>query len=446
MRRLITAAVLTGVSSCALGQSDILQTAAESGDFDTLVSLIVAADLDDALDDGSFTVFAPTDEAFERLPEGTIESLRKPENRDALRKILTYHVIDFELSAPEKAPSHPVTTARSLEGSEITFQRDGRDVLVNGNRIVARNIRCSNGIIQVIDGVLLPPEKGQTIVEIASNDERFTTLVQAVKAAGLVDALSGETELTVLAPTDDAFAKLPEGTLPALRGRNSEAIGAVLKNHVIAGSLSARDLAGREYVETLGGARLAVSIENGSLVVGGSRVVINDIAATNGIVHVIDAVILAGGKEISDLGEMRGETVRISAGNGERVVRDGVRAERVEIRCATGGSITLTNVEADVIVTGVATGGDVTVSGRANTHEVNVASGASLDSLHLETSETEVVVASGGDVSVNASNLLEVEAYAGANVRYAETSAEIRKEVSRYATFEPITKVADKGH
>lgn len=135
-------------------EKDIVDTAVGAGSFETLVAAVKAADLVDTLKGpGPFTVFAPTDEAFAALPEGTLEDLLKPENKDKLRAILTYHVVAGEVSS-EAASS--LDSAKTVEGSELAIKAEGSTVQVGGADVVTPNIRCSNGVIHVINKVLLP--------------------------------------------------------------------------------------------------------------------------------------------------------------------------------------------------------------------------------------------------------------------------------------------------
>ena len=135
-------------------KSDIVDTAVNAGSFDTLVAAVQAAGLVDTLkSDGPFTVFAPTDDAFAALPEGTVESLLLPENRDQLASILTYHVISGKVKAADLSDG---LTAGTVQGADLTFDlSDGAKV--NGVNIVKTDIGTSNGVIHVIDRVLLPP-------------------------------------------------------------------------------------------------------------------------------------------------------------------------------------------------------------------------------------------------------------------------------------------------
>ena len=132
---------------------DIVDTAVEAGSFTTLVAAVQAAGLVETLKgDGPFTVFAPTDEAFAALPEGTVESLLLPENKDKLTAILTYHVV------PGKVMSTDLTNgmmAGTVEGSEVTIMTEG-GVMVNGANVTTADIEATNGVIHVIDAVILP--------------------------------------------------------------------------------------------------------------------------------------------------------------------------------------------------------------------------------------------------------------------------------------------------
>ncbi|NIP79872.1 MAG: fasciclin domain-containing protein, partial [Gemmatimonadetes bacterium] len=138
-------------------------------------------------------------------------------------------------------------------------------------------------------------EAGKTIVDVAVEAGSFETLVTAVKAAGLVETLSGEGPFTVFAPTDAAFAKLPEGTLEALLA-DREALKAVLTYHVIPGKVMAKDVLAAEQVSpaTVQGEALDVRVADGSVKVDGATVVQPDVEASNGVIHVIDTVVLPG--------------------------------------------------------------------------------------------------------------------------------------------------------
>jgi uncharacterized surface protein with fasciclin (FAS1) repeats len=134
--------------------ADIVETAAAAGQFETLAAALEAAGLTDTLKgDGPFTVFAPTDEAFAKLPEGTIESLLKSENRDQLVAILTYHVVPGKVTAAEVAT---LDEAATVNGADLTIDASGSRVKVNDAEVITADVAASNGVIHVIDTVLLP--------------------------------------------------------------------------------------------------------------------------------------------------------------------------------------------------------------------------------------------------------------------------------------------------
>jgi uncharacterized surface protein with fasciclin (FAS1) repeats len=231
-------------------------------------------------------VFAPTDAAFAKLPRGTLASLLEPESADLLTSILTYHVVSGAVPATEVAK---LDGAMSLNGQRLALAADEDGVRVAGASVVKTDIRCSNGIIHVVDAVLMPAT--QDIVETAVAAKGFDTLAAALRAAGLVDALKGKGPFTVFAPTDEAFAALPDGTLETLlRPENRAQLVSILKLHVVPGRVFSDQLANGD-VRALEG-RVTVRIDDDGVEVGGARVVRADLQATNGVIHVIDRVIL----------------------------------------------------------------------------------------------------------------------------------------------------------
>jgi uncharacterized surface protein with fasciclin (FAS1) repeats len=150
--------VLMGVMplSASAARKDIVDTAVAAGSFTTLATALQAADLVNALKGpGPFTVFAPTDDAFKKLPAGTVESLLKPENKDKLRAILTYHVVSGNVSA---AQAMKLSSAKTLNGAELKLSTHNGTVMVNDAKVIKADIATSNGVIHVIDTVLMPPD------------------------------------------------------------------------------------------------------------------------------------------------------------------------------------------------------------------------------------------------------------------------------------------------
>ena len=269
-------------------EKDIVDTAVAAGSFKTLVAAVQAAGLVDALKgEGPLTVFAPTDEAFTKLPPGTVGSLLLPENKDTLIGILIYHVAPGRLTVAEVSKLDHIET---LNGQRPKIQIQGESVMIDGATVIAADIMASNGVIHVIDKVILPNRND--IMATAVNAGSFETLTAAFGAAGLVSTLRGQGPFTVFAPNDDAFAKLPEGTVEhLLKQENKDELIAILTRHVVSGLVYSAD-ARPGSLETLHGSSLSVSTNGGDLLVDDARIITADIAATNGVIHVIDSVIL----------------------------------------------------------------------------------------------------------------------------------------------------------
>ncbi|NIM94983.1 MAG: fasciclin domain-containing protein [Anaerolineales bacterium] len=264
---------------------DIVEIAVEDGRFETLVAALTAAELAEALKgEGPFTVFAPTDDAFAALPEGTVEALLA--DIPTLSNILLYHALGEKLMAADVLASEQ---AQTLQGQYVEFMTEMDKALVDDAEIIITDIEASNGVIHVIDAVILP--ESRDIVDIAAEDGRFETLVAALQAAGLVDALKGEGLLTVFAPTDDAFAALPEGTVEALLA-DIPALTDILLYHVAEGKAMASEVVSLSEIMTLQGADISVMVEDGKVMLDEALIIITDVEAANGVIHVIDAVLL----------------------------------------------------------------------------------------------------------------------------------------------------------
>jgi len=277
---------------------DIVDTAVADGRFGTLVSAVQAAGLVDTLKgEGPFTVFAPTDDAFKALPAGTLEGLLA--DIPALKNILLYHVLSGKVMASDVAGLNGQMVDTALEGEKIAIKVDGDKVMLNENvGVIITDIETSNGVIHVIDAVLLPPTGEMSkldIVDTAVADGRFTTLVAAVTAANLVDTLKGEGPFTVFAPTDEAFAALPEGTVEALLA-DIPTLTNILLYHVAPEKLMAADvvaLDGKEIPTALEGQSLKVTVKDGKVYLNDTvEIIITDIETSNGVIHVINAVLL----------------------------------------------------------------------------------------------------------------------------------------------------------
>ena len=263
----------------------ILEIASGNAQLSTLVSAVTSAGLVEALSGkGPFTVFAPTNDAFSKLAAIP--------NGETLKKVLLYHVAAGEFSASDLKKKKTLETLAG-ESVKVRFVK-GELILNDSVRVIIKDVKASNGIVHVIDTVLIPPSLApapKSILEIASGDPRFTTLVSALTATGLDKVLAGKGPFTVFAPTNDAFAALKAklgGTLPS-----GEALKNVLLYHVASGKFSAMDLLEAGFVKTVQGQHVDVDKDDKNVVLNGHvNVLIADINAANGVIHVIDAVLL----------------------------------------------------------------------------------------------------------------------------------------------------------
>lgn len=301
MKRIVmSCAVLALAGLCALvpspagasaEQRTILETAASAGTFKTLGTALQSAGLGDALNgDGPFTVFAPTDEAFEALGAGRVKTLLRPENRERLADILKFHVTPGRVSAADLIAKGQAPT---LDGQRLRASITNGQIRVEHALVQTADIQCSNGVIHVIDAVLIPAK--DTIVETAQSAGSFGTLLAAAKAAGLASVLSGPGPFTIFAPTDEAFERLPRGTVDnLLKPENREKLGAILKYHVLPARVYAADALSAGIATTVEGSSLRVGYRAGRLTVNSSAILKADLDASNGVIHVIDRVLLPG--------------------------------------------------------------------------------------------------------------------------------------------------------
>lgn len=287
----------------------IVQTAVAAGQFKTLVGLVKQAGLAGTLSKpGNFTVFAPTDKAFASLKKSNPDLFEKVASDPKLLKaVLTYHVVPKRIPAVAAlAAAKKNAKVKTVQGERIALSLKGGKIVLNGSaKVVAADVKASNGIIHVIDQVIVPPSllappaPTKTIVEIAVGNPQFSTLVSLVQKAGLVSVLSGPGPFTVFAPTNEAFDKL-KAAAPATFDavvNDPKLLTKVLTYHALAGSVqSAQAITVAQQngsVTSVEGEPIKLSIVGGKLTLNGSATVIAaDILATNGVIHVIDTVIV----------------------------------------------------------------------------------------------------------------------------------------------------------
>jgi len=271
----------------------IVDIAASDPQFSTLVAAVQAAGLAETLSgEGPFTVFAPTNAAFAKLGEATITALLN--DPATLQGILLYHALSGSVYASDVLQRSFATT---INGADVVFTQRGGSVYINDARITLTDIQASNGVIHVIDSVILPPTKD--IVDTAAANPNFQGLVAAVQAAGLVETLKGEGPFTVFAPTDAAFKKLGRSTIEALL-KEPQKLAGILTYHVVAGKLYSGDVLKTTSVATVNGSDVVFALKKGQPYINNARITVTNILTTNGVIHVIDAVILPPVGDIVD--------------------------------------------------------------------------------------------------------------------------------------------------
>merc|ERR1711865_582212 len=238
----------------------IVDLAVATPDLSTLVAALKAADLVDTLSGkGPFTVFAPTNEAFAALPAGVLANLLKPENKAQLVDLLTYHVAPGDVHAKDLHDMEMITT---VEGKSVTARVSGSNIFINSAKVTAADNDASNGVVHIIDAVLVPgsaPTPKNNIVDLAVANPDLSTLVTALKAADLVDTLSGIGPFTVFAPTNEAFAALPAGVLAnLLKPKNKAQLVDLLTYHVASGEVHKKDLMDMQMLTTVEGKNVTV--------------------------------------------------------------------------------------------------------------------------------------------------------------------------------------------
>ncbi|MEM9052589.1 MAG: fasciclin domain-containing protein, partial [Bacteroidota bacterium] len=260
-----------------------------SPDHNTLEIAVVAAELDGALNDGeALTVFAPTDAAFDLLPQNLVATLLT-DPTGILANILQQHVVG---SAEYAADLTDGTVLQSLLGQDLTIGDDGTTLTVNGVTVTVANIVAVNGVVHVIDAVIIPADQ-PTVLDIVTESTDHNTLEIAVLAAGLDGALADGDALTVFAPTDAAFDLLPANLVNALLTDPTGVLTQVLTYHVV-GSIANSESLVDGPVETLFMEDVTISTMP-AVTVNGVTVSVADIPAINGVVHVIDAVLVPEG-------------------------------------------------------------------------------------------------------------------------------------------------------
>lgn len=285
-----------GFSSCdndddtPAGPSNIAGIVANNASFSILNTAITRAGLGSALSSGSLTVFAPDNAAFEAsgITAATVNALPVA----SLDSILKYHVLATQVSSTGVPASDAVST---LLGTKLFASRNTNGVFVNGIKVKTADLAASNGVVHVIEKVLIPPTK--TIAQIVSADTSFSILLAAVVKAGLADAVSQPGKYTVFAPTNAAFRAAGFADAAAINAASTATITAVVKQHVLSTNVFAGDLTEGATPTTLQANTLTVNLGPARVKVSSSanpssNITSANIVTTNGVIHVIDRVLL----------------------------------------------------------------------------------------------------------------------------------------------------------
>ena len=297
---IIAIAAVTLFTSCSKDDSDdkmdsknIVQVASSNADFSILVQALDKAGLVSTLEGaGPFTVFAPTNAAFNTLFTQLGVSGISELSAEALRPILLNHVISGSVKAMDITTGYAETFNNSAPGENKVkvFINKGSDVMIDGSKVVTADVMASNGVIHAIDKVILP----SSVVSHAINNPNFSILVQAVVKAGLVEALSAPGPFTIFAPTNDAFNALFAALgVSGIDNLTAEQLTPILLYHVVSGNVLASQVSTGMVPTLKAGSNISiVANTTGVKLNGSSNVVATDVQGTNGVIHAIDAVLI----------------------------------------------------------------------------------------------------------------------------------------------------------
>jgi uncharacterized surface protein with fasciclin (FAS1) repeats len=309
--KLITLALVSTLGLVGCGSDndpaplDIVETAQADDRFETLVAAVVQADLVGTLQgDGPFTVFAPTDDAFASYLQANDLTAQELLNSSSLGDILTYHVLFGEVlsGAAISVAGSSDNLVETVNTADLALSLTGSDLYVNTSKVIVTDVQASNGVIHAIDKVLVPPtanalsDDTKTITELVTalstaSSPEFTELYDAVVAADLATTLDSAGPFTVFAPTDAAFNAIDTS------GLTTAELKEILLQHVVSGnvdSVMAYALNGSDVTTAnTAGSKVSVLVQDGKLTIEGAEVVITDVQASNGVIHVISSVIVS---------------------------------------------------------------------------------------------------------------------------------------------------------
>lgn len=269
-----------------------------TGDFSTLNAAVTKANLGATLSGtGPFTVFAPNNAAF--TASGITAATLGVLSAEQVSNILLYHTLPTKVMASE-VPAGPNAAVATANGANVYVTRNGSGVFVNGIKVIQADVAASNGVVHVLEKVLMPA--GGNLVQVAQADTSFSFLVAAVLRASegstnVAQVLSGAGPFTVFAPTNNAFRAAGFANIAAIQATAPNTLAGILTYHVVAGRVFSSDLSNGAQPATVNGGTVTIGLTSGATVKGNSNpspsnIVATNVMATNGVVHVIDRVLL----------------------------------------------------------------------------------------------------------------------------------------------------------
>ena len=271
----------------------IVERAASTSELSTLVSIVQLADFVTTLSGaGPFTVFAPTNAAFDALSSSARTSLLAPENRSQLARVLKNHVVRGIVRSTDL---RTLCRIKTLDDSDLSITSRTNETFVANARVITADLTCANGVVHMVDRVIVDPTKSTapTIVERAASTSELSTLVSIVQLADFVTTLSGAGPFTVFAPTNAAFDALSSSARTSLLApENRSQLARVLKNHVVRGIVRSTDLRTLCRIKTLDDSDLSITSRTNETFVANARVITADLTCANGVVHMVDRVIV----------------------------------------------------------------------------------------------------------------------------------------------------------
>ncbi|EDO37200.1 predicted protein, partial [Nematostella vectensis] len=265
--------------------SNTLVDLAKKENLTTLVKLATDAGLAKVLESKTLTLFGPTDAAFQAIPPEVKDLIK---DKTVLKKVLMFHVLKGKVYS--SAIKNDLLVA-SLEDSEIRFNIYGKIVTAQCSLITKVNLNASNGVLHELSRVMVPPLYGNIVGFVREQPQHFSTLLAAVVEATLDGVLEGEGPFTVFAPSNAAFTKIPKEELDKIL-HNIPLLTKILEYHVVSGTFCSAGLTDKAKVETLSGSDVTIHVSKGGVMVNKAKVVFSDAPVSNGVVHVIDTVLI----------------------------------------------------------------------------------------------------------------------------------------------------------